>query len=267
MAACLRSGGCPASKVFSVEAGHTGPTPRGIEIVEQAKEYKGLMWQQPFHDRGRTYVSVVAPVFVESAFLGAIVVSSDLLDFSDMFVAANSTNGSTGFILYGDAGVLAHPILPDLPADGLSSGNPLHSTHSLDDATVTQMLAIPPEFYGPEKSFKGFVVDTGDGEQLVLTSTATTFGTVPWVIGQYSPLENWSDQWIRMSHAALAGFGLLVASVLGALLLAKVIAAPDPQIDGRRHQDQRAQSGPDPRPSAFTCHGIEPSGCGLQQDA
>ena len=197
-----------------------------IEYVNEVQGYADLVWNEPFYDQGRTHISVAIPARKDGVFQGAILVSSTVQHFTEIVDDLSKTYGATGFILYGDTDVLAHPKLLDLPKDDLNSNAPLHSITALDDPVITQMLKQVPEFQGDNGSFDGFVVRVAGAEQLVLASSVETFGAQPWVIGQYAPLSDWSSQWTRLSDAAWVGLGLMVVSVLAALLLAQRLAAP-----------------------------------------
>ncbi|MFA3921004.1 adenylate/guanylate cyclase domain-containing protein [Ruegeria hyattellae] len=197
-----------------------------LQYLEDVKGYDGLFWNDPFFDQGRTHISAVAPTYKDGVFLGAVLVSSTVQHFSGIISELGGKYGATGFILFGNNRVLAHPKLLNLSPKGLNSDLPLHSIDALDDPIISQMLTQVPEFQGSDGSFDGFVVEVANGEHLVLTSTIEDFGSEPWVIGQYSPLSDWSNQWSRLSDAALVSMGLLVASVILALLLARKLSAP-----------------------------------------
>lgn len=202
------------------------PAAGTLRFLKDVKGYDGLFWNEPFFDQGRTHISATVPAYKNDVFLGAVLVSSTVHHFSDIIGELGGKYGATGFILYGRNRVLAHPKLLNLSATELTSDAPLHSIAVLDDAVISQMLRQAPEFQGTDRSFDGYVVEVADSEQLVLTSTVYGFGAEPWIIGQYSPLSDWSNQWSRLSDAALVSGGLLIASVLAALLLARRLAAP-----------------------------------------
>ena len=202
------------------------PAAGTMQYLEDVKTYDGLVWNEPFFDAGRTHISATIPAYEDEQFLGAIIVSSTVHHFTGIVGELSAKYGATGFILYGNSRVLAHPKLLELSADTLSTETPLHSVQALNDPVILQMLTQAPEFHGREGSFDGYVVETPDSEHLILTSTITGFGTEPWVVGQYSPLSDWSNQWSRLSDAAFVSIALLLASVIAALLLARRLAAP-----------------------------------------
>ncbi|RBW62692.1 adenylate/guanylate cyclase domain-containing protein [Ruegeria sp. A3M17] len=202
------------------------PAAGTLRYLKDVKGYDGLFWNEPFFDQGRTHISATVPAYKDGIFLGAVLVSSTVHHFSGLVDELSGKYGATGFVLYGDNRVLAHPKLLNLSANTLSSNAPLHSVAALDDAVISQMLTQPPEFQGNDGTFVGYVVEALDGEHLVLTSIVSGFGSEPWVIGQYSPLSDWSNQWSRLSDAALVSLGLLIASVIAALVLARRLAAP-----------------------------------------
>ena len=199
------------------------PDDGALQYLEQVKSYSGIIWNEPFFQQSRTHISVAVPAYRNGVFLGVVIVSSTVHHFSGIVDELGSGYGATGFILYGTDHVLAHPKLLELPTSDLNSDTPLISTAALNDQVITQMLSQAPQFEGRDRSFDGFVVETADGERVVLTSTVGTFGSKPWILGQHFPR---SDQWTRMRGAALVSLGLLVVSVLAALLLARRLAAP-----------------------------------------
>ncbi|SDX72182.1 adenylate cyclase [Ruegeria halocynthiae] len=202
------------------------PTAGAVHYIQEVKNKESFFWNEPFFNDGRTHISVAVSIQKGGDYLGTVIVSSTVHHFSEVVGELNAKYGVTGFILYGDDHVLAHPKILELAPTDLSSASPLHSVSTLGDPVIAQMLNVSPEFHGRDDTFDGFVVETEQGEQLILTSTMESFGSVPWVVGQYSPLSDWSGQWSRLSDSVLVGLGLVAVSVLAALLLAKRVAAP-----------------------------------------
>ncbi|WP_170559677.1 adenylate/guanylate cyclase domain-containing protein [Ruegeria atlantica] len=202
------------------------PAAGTLRYLQDVKDYGEFFWNEPFFDQGRTHISAAVPAFKDGKFLGAILVSSTVHHFSGIVGELGSKFGATGFILYGNNRVLAHPKLLELSANDLNSDTPLHSIAALDDAVITQMLMQSPEFHGIDGNFDGYVVEIAEGDHLILTVTVDDFGSEPWIIGQYSPLSDWSNQWTRLSDTAFVSIGLLLVSVIAALLLARRLAAP-----------------------------------------
>lgn len=202
------------------------PVDGRLRYLEDIKNYENLFWNEPFFEEGRTHISATVPAYRDDVFLGAIFVSSTVHHFSDIIDELGSKFGATGFILYGDNRVLAHPKLLNLSGSSLSPDTPLHSIAALDDAVISQVLKQDPEFQGGDSSFDGYVVENATGEYLVLTSTLDEYGLEPWVIGQYSPLSDWSSQWKRLSYTAFVSIGFLIASMIAAIVLARKLSAP-----------------------------------------
>ena len=200
--------------------------PTTIEFSNLMRESERIIWNAPFFEDGVTHISVAAPLLKDGRYMGSIIASTTVRHISKIVSELGKAYGTTGFILYGNDRVLAHPRVSKMPTLELDIDNPLHSLQTLDDPVISQMLKQEPEFPNGKATFDGYEVEVSDGSRLVLTRRIERYGTVPWTIGQYLPMEDWTAQFRRLERAALVSFGILLLSILAAIYLARRMAAP-----------------------------------------
>ena len=196
----------------------------GIELVRKAGRPS---WRSPAHSEGTTYVYVAGPLVQNGTYWGVIVTGVSIGELSKFVTRTGRQLQMTGFILYGEASVLAHPELKSDAANrSFSDQTPLLPLRDLKDPVVRQFHTVRPEDI-PELDNVAFrEINVADTTYLVLSRVNTEFGDVPWHIGVYAPLDDLDDQISRLFASIMAGLGVLGLAVVGAILLARYIARP-----------------------------------------
>lgn len=136
-----------------------------------------------------------------------------------------SEHGGSAFVLSGRDHVLAHRRLID-PFPGLSPARPLPRLDEIDDPVLAAMWdgAVATPMLG--RTTNSHVVEARGARYLFLYETLGEFGDPPWIAGAYFPLGEIAMPLRNLALAGLAGFGVLLAAVVVAILLARRLAAP-----------------------------------------
>ncbi|NNE21389.1 MAG: adenylate/guanylate cyclase domain-containing protein, partial [Rhizobiales bacterium] len=210
--------------IFEAEANQNAPELK--RFLDRIRAGRETTWNQPFRVADATLVTVVAPLYRGSEFLGVAGAAISLQELSALVSALGTSTGPVGFILYGNDHVLAHRNLPLLPTSGLGEHNPMHKIAALGDPVIDRFVTRPQGYSPPDKSFTVHDFEIGDLGYVVLSRRFAEFGPVPWTLGLYSPRSNWDAQLSRLGRSIIGGLILLVLAIVAAIVLARRIAAP-----------------------------------------
>ncbi|MDF1722774.1 MAG: adenylate/guanylate cyclase domain-containing protein [Minwuia sp.] len=133
----------------------------------------------------------------------------------------------TAFVLHGQSRVLAHPAMFDGRITGTSNTDHLSAT-DFDDPILTALLAGRANLLDVQADdFESRIVRLPDDTtHVLLLTTMERYGQVAWTLVLAFPLQDVTDELMRLLRAALAGLGVLVVSLLIAFLAARRLALP-----------------------------------------
>ncbi|MEZ5864284.1 MAG: adenylate/guanylate cyclase domain-containing protein [Geminicoccaceae bacterium] len=189
-------------------------------------------WGEPLFSAGAaaTLVYFAHPVLERDGDLGIVVATTTVQDLS-AFIGSIDTPGTIGtFILYGKDRVMAHPRLRQ--GSGLTTADkPLPGLAEIGDPALAAIWAPGWE----ERRIAELDIDAHwstsiSGNYVYLYDELTTARETPWVIGGYFRAEDIGQEWRRVNIATGIAGGLLVLSLAGAVLLARLLARPATQI-------------------------------------
>ena len=181
----------------------------------------------PGYGDGESYVYVVTPLYHQGIYWGVIATGVTLSNLSNSVDAVGRELGMTGFILYGNQFVLAHPSLDASKQKQTTSEEiPLPPINKLGDAVVEKFLGAEVVNADTDFGYEVREVEHSDEDFLILSRTNTEFGDVPWHIGIYAPMEDLNAQVRRLVGSIAIAIVILIAAVVGAVLLARRIANP-----------------------------------------
>jgi adenylate cyclase len=131
----------------------------------------------------------------------------------------------TPFVLYGENEVLAHPRLRTAFA-GLTPEHPLPSLAELGDPVLARIWAERANSPLLRAIGTGHIVRIDGTNYIFLHKTLTQYGAVPWTVGAYFRAQDVADNLRTLVFATAAGLGVLVLSLIAAVLVARRIAKP-----------------------------------------
>ncbi|NRB33991.1 MAG: adenylate/guanylate cyclase domain-containing protein [Rhodobacteraceae bacterium] len=194
--------------------------------LRMLRNNREMVWIEPFISEGKTLMTVAAPLFYESKYIGTMAAGVSVGELSELIEELGNTYQTNGFIIYGNDHLLAHKKLPELSRAKLDYENPLFKVSDLDMPILGKMLITPIDFSDPDGVFDAREIDVNGDEYLVLSSEINDFGYVPWTLGAYSPSTDWNAQIYRLLNSIIGGAILLVLAVIGAIFLSRWVAAP-----------------------------------------
>lgn len=209
-------------------------------ITEVFNGTQTMVWGKPsFFDR-QTYLDLRRPLLRNGATIGVISTGISLSNLSTL-VGDLAIDDLTPFVLYGDDKVLAHPALRDPHyVDMLSPNKALLAVSDIDDpvlAALPGLTAKSPD----ENGLDSRETDENSGASVILSRASTSFGPVPWRIGAYVPIESANRQFKRLTGSIVVGLGMLLASLVAALVLAQRIARPISALSSAAEKIERLE--------------------------
>ncbi len=189
-------------------------------------------WAAPLYVQaaGTTLLYFTHPLRLDGEFAGFVTGTTSVANLST-FIASIDTPVPIGtFILFGRDRVMAHPQLRR--AGSLTTENePLPSLAEVDDPALATIWAPGWE----ERRISGLDIGahwstTPSGTYVYLYDELTEERETPWLIGGYFRAEDIGQEWRRVNIATGIAAGLLVLSLAGAVLLARLLARPATQI-------------------------------------
>ena len=197
-------------------------------ILNELREAEGARWAELVHARGKTFLNLRRPVRREGTYLGVLAAVISMPVLSRAMTDIGDSYGATAFILYGQDRVLAHPALVS-PHPDLSPENPVVRLDRVGDPVLS---AIPEA-----RALGGFERLRAEGIEVlsvesngktygVFLKTIATYGSTPWRVGGWTPLEGRLRQLERLQAAGLAGLAIALLAVVLAIALGRLIARP-----------------------------------------
>jgi len=208
----------------------------GVRLLDRGEATETAFWGELIYSpaEGETFVNVWHPVRRGGALIGMFGLAISLAEISDIVSHAADNYGGTGFVLYGDRQLLAHPILvsghpelsPETPTVPIDRIGDLVLEDLLDRGfvhlqrkhKVGPLVVVPTEVHGREYlAFLRWLDDLGEER---------------WGIGVWFDAEEFISAWQHMRDAAwVAGAAVLVA-VLLAMYLGHLVARPVRRMAG-----------------------------------
>ncbi len=215
----------PAGRTI-VESGDVTQDPEKTAYLDRIRQGGKLVWNPPYRLGGRTLVSVIAPMFHEGRYVGAVAAGVSVERLSQLVSQFNRLYQTTGLILYGRDRVLAHAGLIGLTTADLDVQTPLHTLSALADPVMARFHETTPLPERFSKTFEVREIRANGNDYIALSRTLDGFGDQPWTLVAYSPASAWTTQIERLDRSIIGGILLLVLAIVAAIYLAKRIARP-----------------------------------------
>ena len=203
-----------------------------LPLTERAAKETGPFWSEPLYmpNREHTYYVFVRPLYEGKVYRGSLLIGMSLDRVSEITWHV-STEDITVFLMREDTHeIIAHPDLHKKFGD-LSDESPLLHVSQIPDTFLSQFPTMPKL---DNKSFDisdnldlhaGFD-DNGVKRFVILEQDNDDLLGLPVRIGVHFPAEFLDQPLKQLLTAMLVGGGLLLLSLLGAVLLARRIARP-----------------------------------------
>jgi adenylate cyclase len=209
-------------------------------IIAVFKGGQDLAWGRPTYFDRQTFVDLRRPLVRNGEVVGVVATGISLSNLS-ILVGDLAIDDLTPFVLYGDDKVLAHPALLDPRYAGLlAPGKPLLSTSEVDDPVLAAFPGLKIRAPG-NNGLDVRETDELSGASVILSRASTSYGATPWRIGAYVPVESAYRQFRRLRASIAVGLGMLLASVLAALFLARRIARPISTLSAAAEKIERLE--------------------------
>ncbi len=183
-----------------------------------------IVWN---HGGGTPLMTYRRPVKVDGTFVGVLGARVPTDRLARTVADAAAQVFGTAFLLHGENRVLAHPAMFDGRIDG---GKPINhlSAADFDDPILSALLAGEASLLNVQaEDFESRLVRLpNQSNQVLLLTTMERYGDVPWTLVLAFPLQDVTDELQRLLRAGLAGFGVLIISLLIAFLAARRLAMP-----------------------------------------
>jgi adenylate cyclase len=185
------------------------------------------VWGEPFEQNGVTFLNVAARVpssRADVAFVGAGV---SLDQFSRFVASVGDKYSATAFILYGDDGLLAHPMFSGAAGEVVTHGV-IPASEAGDPVIADLSAGVPVDFASPARAKGDQVirVDVEGTNYLVLLRNVGNFGNKEITVGAYYRQTAFGDSLMRLRMSGVAGVVVAILAVVAAIVLGGFISRP-----------------------------------------
>ncbi len=206
--------------------------PSLVPVTEKAAGQKEPFWSEPLYMPGRkhTYFIYAQPLYEGESYRGALMIGMSLERISDMTWNI-STDDIIIFLMKQDSHeIVAHPLLYENFED-LSADSPLLHVSQISDLFLSDYAEMEKINNADYDIADNLDLHTGydrDGEKrfIIVDQESESLKGLPARIGVHFPAEFLDQPLQTLLIAIVVGLGLLLVSLLGAILLARRIARP-----------------------------------------
>ena len=202
------------------------------EIWEVAAELAAAekpFWGEVFMSHTRDIViNFRQPLRRDGQFLGFIYNAITVEELSDFVTHIGDVFGGTGFVLYGNRKVLAHPNLTSRHPDQ-SKDNPLVGLNDVGDLVLANLWRSEP-VVGMDltdgSDIRVMEADVGGQRYIYMYRWTRAYGDVPWLVGAWFTVADLDDQFLRLWRSGVAGVGILLIAIVATAIIGLLIARP-----------------------------------------
>ena len=217
----------------------TEKSPQVLAALAQLKQVNGRQWGAFVANEYGLFANVAAPLTRDGAMQAWVIAAVRLQKLSEITQKLSSRFGTHAFILDGDGSVLADPRLADasalkngiLPLTPLATfGDPVLAAYGVRKTDAELGIGLGRDIEVAEVQVSE---QDGDNTYIAITRKITGYGDQPWTIGAYFKSSQINDEIERVMGSALLGLAGMVAAVIAAILLGKLLARPIKAIAGQ----------------------------------
>ncbi len=202
------------------------------QVWAEVKSTETAFWGEPVFvpDARETFLNLRHPLRdAQGKVTGFLIAVVAMRELSEFMTQIGDSFDATAFILYGQDQVLAHPNLTS-PHPDLRPDNPTVAIDRVGDFVIAQYHTT--DFEGPFEEAEEAGVTVGTIEipsqeaHVAFAGQVTAYGDVPWTVGAHVPIGEVNQEFRRLMFAGGMGLVLLVASVVFAIIVGRLIAKP-----------------------------------------
>lgn len=189
-----------------------------------ARDSKKAFWGPPVYaEEVGTVLNLRRPVR-RDAFLGMVVAALKVAKLSEFVASLESESGQIAFILYDRDRVLAHAALVQ-DFEGLGPNRPLPKVTEVGDPIL---FGIWSEGWQRRRLEIGVGHQTafGGDDYVFLYAPLENYTDMPWLVGSYFRADDIGSQLTRVIQTALVGVVGIVATMVTAYFLGRMIRTP-----------------------------------------
>ncbi|NIA71084.1 adenylate/guanylate cyclase domain-containing protein [Pelagibius litoralis] len=208
------------------------PDPEIVQLVKQMRGRQESVWDGVFwvESLEQPQVTVTAPAYRGEDYIGVFAAVVSIQVLSNYVADFEREFDIHAFVLYGRDRVLAHPALIEANTM-VGPDKPLLSLEEIGDPELAMIWSDRGEHIdileGEETSLLGHLILDGDDPVFYLYRSVEGYGPEPFYMGVYarnSEIEQ--SEMDRLLLAGWVGLGILAASLVLAVVLARSIARP-----------------------------------------
>ncbi len=217
----------------------TEKSPQVLAALAHLEQVNGRQWGAFVANEYGLFANVAAPLTRDGAIRAWVIAAVRLQKLSEITQKLSSRFGTHAFILDGDGSVLADPRLADasalkngiLPLTPLATfGDPVLAAYGVRKTDAELGIGLGRDIEVAEVQVSE---QDGDNTYIAITRKITGYGDQPWTIGAYFKSSQINDEIERVMGSAMLGLAGMVAAVIAAILLGKLLARPIKAIAGQ----------------------------------
>ncbi|MCK7615830.1 adenylate/guanylate cyclase domain-containing protein [Roseibium sediminicola] len=209
-----------------------------VPLTEEAKTRSEAFWSAPFYMPGRkhTYYVYVRPLFEGKTYRGSLLIGMSLDRVSEITWHASTDDITVFLVQEGSHKIVGHPDLHKM-FDELSADSPLPDIARVPDAFLKNFADMPKldnASFDISEDLDLHVGFDGNGVKrfVILEQKNVDLLGLPVRIGTHFPAQFLDQPLEQLLVAVAVGAGLLLLSLIGAVLLAQRIARPVQRASG-----------------------------------
>lgn len=225
----VQSGNRKGDILFQFEPLDIADDPLLVKAAREALVHDTLYWGEPIHveETGETFLNLSAPIRKGQDHLGFMTVAISTKAISDAAAHAGDEQ-HTVFLLYGENKVVAHSRL-DHGDERLSIEKPLLGHDEIDDPVLSKLDEAHPFRHSgitPPKDAEALELEIDGKRHYIFTKALHGYGNIPLLIGVHNEASAFDASFDHLHQNALISAGLLLASIIVAGLLSRLVSRP-----------------------------------------
>ncbi len=212
---------------LTVTEGDDRGKPFATNAAPQMRDALGPAWSDLVARPPQVFVNLRWPIRRQGEHLGFMASGITVDELSRLTTELSEYFDTTAFILHGREQVLAHPNLA-ITNNEFVTGNALPSLHQVGDVVLAEIWNGKPlgGFEDAANNTRLVKVTLAGIDYVVISRQLTVYGQQPWIIGGWFTHERVSKELARVKVAGTISILLLLVSIIGAILISRLVSRP-----------------------------------------